>query len=148
MRHPAWTQTFTAAQVRRIVETMDVIVLPQVNPDGRHFSMEHHPMWRKNRRPAPPGRGPKSIGVDLNRNFPFLWNFARYFAPDTVQNSCNPGDYETYIGPRAASEPETRNVIWLLNHFRNIRYSSISTAMAKRSCTAGATPTTSPIIRR
>ena len=79
-------------------------------------------MWRKNRRPAPRGRGHKSIGVDLNRNFPFLWRFDRHFAPDTVESSFNPGDYETYVGRRAASEPETRNVIWLLDRFPNIRY--------------------------
>src|SRR5512136_704415 len=116
------SKTFTAAQIRKIVEEKDVILFPQVNPDGRHFSMEHHPFWRKNRRPAPRGRGPKSIGVDLNRNFPFLWRFDRHFAPFTVESSHNPGDYETYVGPREASEPETRNVIWLLDRFPRIRY--------------------------
>jgi murein tripeptide amidase MpaA len=60
--------------------------------------------------------------VDLNRNFPFLWRFDRHFAPGTVQSSRNPGDYETYVGTRPASEPETRNVIWLLDHFPNVRY--------------------------
>ena len=95
-------RSFAAAQIRRIVERLDVVLLPQVNPDGRHFSMEHHPMWRKNRRPAPRGRGNKSIGVDVNRNFPFLWRFDRHFAPDTVQSTFNPADYETYVGPRAA----------------------------------------------
>jgi carboxypeptidase T len=114
--------TFTAAQVRRIVETMDVVLFPQVNPDGRRFSMERHPMWRKNRRPAPRGRGAHCVGVDLNRNFPFLWRFDRHFAPETVQSSFKPGDYETYAGPREASEPETRNVIWLLDRFPRIRY--------------------------
>ena len=80
-------------------------------------------MWRKNRRPAPRGRGHMSIGVDLNRNFPFLWRFDRHFAPDTVESSFNPGDYETYVGRREASEPETRNVIWLTpDRFPNIRY--------------------------
>ncbi len=115
-------KTFTAPQVRSIVEKRDVILFPQVNPDGRRFSMERHPMWRKNRRPAPRGCGPKSVGVDLNRNFPFLWRFDRHFAPHTVQSSFNPGDYETYVGTRAASEPETRTVIWLLERFPNIRY--------------------------
>ena len=112
----------TAAQVRRLVETMDIIVLPQVNPDGRKFSMERSAMWRKNRRPAPRGHGTRSVGVDINRNFPFLWRFHRYFAPGTVDSSQRPGDYESYIGPREASEPETRNVIWLLDRFPNIRY--------------------------
>ena len=112
----------SAAQIKKLVETKDVILFPQVNPDGRRFSMEHHPMWRKNRRPAPKGKGSRSIGVDLNRNFPFLWRFDRHFAPNTVESSFNPGDYETYVGTRAASEPETRNVIWLLDQFPNIRY--------------------------
>jgi murein tripeptide amidase MpaA len=39
-----------------------------------------------------------------------------------VESSHKPGDYETYVGPRAASEPETRNVIWLLDQFPSIRY--------------------------
>jgi murein tripeptide amidase MpaA len=111
----------TAAQVRRLVDTMDIIVLPQVNPDGRKFSMERSAMWRKNRRPGPRGR-PRSVGVDINRNFPFLWRFKRYFAPGVDTGSTSPGDYECYIGPRAASEPETKNVIWLLDRFPNIRY--------------------------
>jgi murein tripeptide amidase MpaA len=110
------------ARVRRLVETVDIVLLPQVNPDGRQFSMDRHPFWRKNRRPAPRGKDHRSIGVDLNRNFPFLWQYDRHFAPGTVQSSHKPGDYETYVGPHAASEPETRNVIWLLDHFPNIRY--------------------------
>jgi carboxypeptidase T len=110
------------ALVRRLVETMDIVVLPQVNPDGRAFSMDRHPFWRKNRRPAPRGQGFRRIGVDLNRNFPFLWRFDRHFAPGTVESTHKPGDYETYVGPRPASEPETRNVIWLLDRFPNIRY--------------------------
>jgi murein tripeptide amidase MpaA len=112
----------SAARVRRLVETMDIILLPQVNPDGRAFSMNRHPFWRKNRRPAPRGKDHRSIGVDLNRNFPFLWRFDKHFAPGTVESTHKPGDYETYVGPRPASEPETRNVIWLLDRFPNIRY--------------------------
>jgi murein tripeptide amidase MpaA len=115
-------KAWSAAQIRRIVETRDVVLFPQVNPDGRRFSMERHPMWRKNRRPAPRGRGHRSVGVDLNRNFPFLWRFDRHFAPATVQSSFNPGDYETYVGTRPASEPEARNVIWLLDRFPRTRY--------------------------
>jgi murein tripeptide amidase MpaA len=70
-RASGWAhEVFTPTQVRAVVETIDVVVFPQVNPDGRHFSMERYPWWRKNRRPAPKGGGSKSIGVDINRNFP------------------------------------------------------------------------------
>ena len=68
--------------------------------------------------------------MDLNRNFPFLWRFDRHFAPDTVQSTFNPADYETYVGPRAASEPETRNVIWLLVAGIWIAIGHVATAIA------------------
>src|SRR5262249_28925187 len=98
-------KVFSAKIIREIVESLDVIVFPQVNPDGRHFSMQRYAMWRKNRRPAPAGRGTRCIGVDINRNYPFLWRFDRHFAPGTVGSSFEPSDYESYVGPRAASEP-------------------------------------------
>src|ERR1044072_2159389 len=68
------------------------------------------------------GRGHRSIGVDINRNFPMLWKFERYFAPGTIDSTRNPGDYESFVGPRAGSEPETKNVIWLLDRFPQIRF--------------------------
>jgi len=117
----AWQQTIQRRAIRDIVENLDVVLFPQVNPMAG-TSDGALPMWRKNRRPAPRGRGRNCIGVDLNRNFPFLWDFDRCFAPETVESTRNPADYETYIGTRAASEPETRNVIWLLDRFPKIRY--------------------------
>jgi carboxypeptidase T len=117
------SKRFTATQVKRIVETRDIYLIPQVNPDGRAFSMNRHPMWRKNRRPAPKGAaGHKAVGVDINCNYPFLWRYDRHFAPGTIMSSHNPNDYESYVGPREASEPETRNVIWLLGRIPNLGY--------------------------
>ncbi len=115
-------KNFTAEQIRNIVERKEVFVFPQVNPDGRRFSMEQQPWWRKNRRPPPRGAGRRSFGVDINRNFPFLWNYDRHFIPGTVASSHRPSDFESYVGPRAASEPETRNVIWLLDRHPQVRY--------------------------
>ena len=79
-------------------------------------------------------RGPHRIGVDLNRNFPMMWHYDRHFAPGTVESSHHPSDFETYVGPRAASEPETRNVIWLLDSIRRSAISSIFTHTARPSC--------------
>ena len=115
------SRRYSRTQIREIIEKKDVFLFPQVNPDGRRFSMEQQPMWRKNRRPAPRGRGARSIGVDLNRNFPMMWRFERHFAPGTVASSHLPSDFETYVGPRPASEPETRNVIWLLDRYPQMR---------------------------
>jgi murein tripeptide amidase MpaA len=80
--------------------------------------------WRKNRRPAPAGHPqPSCIGVDINRNYDFLWNYPVFFNPASpIVNSTNPCDYQVYIGPSAASEPETKNAVWLFDKFPNIRY--------------------------
>lgn len=118
------SNNFTAAQIKKIVETKDTYVFPQCNPDGRHFSMSQDPMWRKNRRPAPAGHPQTScVGVDINRNYDFLWNYPVYFDPASpIANSTNPCDYQVYIGPGAASEPETKNAVWMFDQFPNIRY--------------------------
>ena len=80
-------------------------------------------MWRKNRRPAPPGhRQARCVGVDINRNYDFLWNFPKYFDPESpIANSTDPCDHDVYIGPSPASEPETKNAVWMLDTYRNIR---------------------------
>jgi len=115
---------FTAAQIQQIVNQKDVYVFPQANPDGRNHSMTSDPSWRKNRRPAPAGsNNPACVGVDLNRNYDFLWNYPTHFAPGApVRNSTNPCDPEIYIGPAAVSEPETKNVVWMFDSFSNIRF--------------------------
>src|SRR5512144_2452162 len=91
-------KTCTADEVRLIVDTLDVVVFPQANPDGRHYSMTVDPMWRKNRRPAEDGAPPcvsgggNGPGVDVNRNYDFLWDFPTKFSPSApVVTSTDPG---------------------------------------------------------
>jgi murein tripeptide amidase MpaA len=121
-------KSFTAAQIQDIVKRLDLFVFPQVNPDGRNYSMVTEAMWRKNRRGGL-GTGTGCPGVDINRNYDFLWNFPTYFHPSAgVMNStttCGPPNsfgYSLYIGPAAASEPETRNVVWMVDANPNIRF--------------------------
>jgi murein tripeptide amidase MpaA len=114
-------QSFTADQVRRVVERVNLFVYPCVNPDGRSFSQTTSPMWRKNRRPA--AAGSTCAGVDINRNFDFLWDHTAHFAADSgVATSANPCDANTYRGPSSASEPETQNVVWLADSFPRFRW--------------------------
>ncbi|XP_039747907.1 carboxypeptidase B-like [Pararge aegeria] len=85
-----------------LIRDIDWIILPIANPDGYEFSHTRTRMWRKNRRT---GFTPSScIGVDLNRNFDFIWGTA------SSNNPCS----DTFHGPRAFSEPEsvvTRNIL-------------------------------------
>ena len=118
----------SAEQVRAIVDTLEVVVFPQANPDGRHYSMTIDPMWRKNRRPADagdpgcPSGGGNGPGVDINRNYDFLWDFPTTFSPSApVATSADPCS-EIYYGPSAVSEPETSNVGWLLDRYPSVGY--------------------------
>jgi carboxypeptidase T len=117
-------KTFTWPKIRSIVEKLDLFVFPQTNPDGRHASLTvvDQTYWRKNRRPRS-ASDPTPVGVDCNRNFDFLWNYPTYFfnSGASVVNSVMPAD-ETYIGPSAFSEPETRNIVSIVNSNPNIAF--------------------------
>jgi murein tripeptide amidase MpaA len=113
--------SFTAFDVRRLMETLCLYVLPLANPDGRLHSQTQDALWRKNRRPNQ--NGGDCIGVDVNRNFDFLWDHLTKFATDSgVSASANPCDRSVYRGSAAASEPETRNVVWVLDTYPAVRW--------------------------
>jgi murein tripeptide amidase MpaA len=114
-------QRYSAAQIRTIVEELQLVLFACVNPDGRHHSQTGEPMWRKNRRKVRPDS--PCVGIDINRNFDVVWDFRRFFAPDSdVSASDDPCDPQVYIGPKAASEAETQNVVWLLEQFPKTRW--------------------------
>ena len=109
-------KSFTAAQVQSLVNNFQMFIFPCVNPDGRHFSQTSDSMWRRNRNPVAP--------VDINRNYDFLWDYRTAFSPSSgVRVSDNPNDPgQTYHGAFPNSEPETRNVIYLLDTYPQIRW--------------------------
>jgi carboxypeptidase T len=82
------------------LSTGEIWVAPMVNPDGHEHCRTRERLWRKNRRRNPDG----SIGVDPNRNYGYMWGTLNVPTSSQV-----PSD-ETYVGPRAFSEPETRAV--------------------------------------
>ena len=116
--------SFTAAEVRRILERVELIVFPDINPDGRHYSQTVYAMWRKNRNTASSGGDPSRVGVDDNRNYDFLWDYPAHFDPTAVNNgtlaSTNPGS-DLFHGAAPFSEAETKNVRWLFDNFPRIR---------------------------
>lgn len=101
-------KTYSATDVQLAVDGLSIIILPMANPDGRNYCLVPggDAMWRKNRAPNP---GLPCMGVDLNRNTSFLWGSGI----GTSTNSCS----DIFKGPSAFSEPETRNVRWLIDSF-------------------------------
>jgi murein tripeptide amidase MpaA len=118
----AFTVPFT--EVQSIVERVNLVVAPLVNPDGRDFVLAPlgptddpalHKMWRKNLRDNDgDGQITAADGVDLNRNFDILFEFAKHYdvAVADVHTSNDRSD-DSYCGPTAGSEPETGNLVKL-----------------------------------
>lgn len=106
-------KVFSDHQVRSIVDNLNVIVFPDVNPDGKHYSQTVYPMWRKNRNPNT-SVDPTNPGVDLNRNFDFLWKSG-------IGTSAVPSS-QVYKGEAPFSEPEIKNVCHLFDSYPGIAY--------------------------
>ncbi|MFA6029966.1 MAG: M14 family metallopeptidase [Elusimicrobiota bacterium] len=87
------------ADVAKLLQERDVYFIPLVNPDGSEYDIAtgRYRWQRKNMAKNSDG----SVGVDLNRNYDWLFG--------GVGTSDYPGD-DTYHGPRAFSEPESRAV--------------------------------------
>lgn len=91
------------ADMTWILDHHEVHLLLSTNPDGRKKA-EAGILWRKNTNTAYCGATSNSRGADLNRNFSFGWNSTGGSGSSGSQCS------ETYRGPSASSEPETRAV--------------------------------------
>ncbi len=122
-------RTYTASQVRQILDTINIFVVACVNPDGRRYTQSSNNydtrMWRRNRTTVHHPT-PRCQGVDLNRNYDFAFKLGKYFssASDIREHTSeDPCDFnQTYQGPEPFSESETRNVRWLLDTFSRIRW--------------------------
>jgi murein tripeptide amidase MpaA len=123
--------TFPPMQIKNMLEKIDLFVFPDVNPDGKIYSQVNDDpnlqpddegiWWRKNRNPATVPDIDDSrfhgTGVDINRNFEFLWTSGI----GTVNpDGTNMG--ETFRGTAALSEPETQNVKYLFDTYKTIKY--------------------------
>lgn len=91
----------TDSDITWILEHNEIHIVFYVNPDGR-LKAEQQPntSWRKNTNPGTKSCPTNYIGVDINRNFDFLWG-------DSTGASTNPCSSD-YMGTSAESEPETK----------------------------------------
>lgn len=90
-------------EIRRLVDENELWFVPVANPDGYDYTFEpDQRLWRKNLRDNnSDGQITPGDGVDLNRNFATRWGY------DNEGSSPDPAS-ETYRGPSAGSEPETK----------------------------------------
>lgn len=96
----------------KIVEGLDILVIPALNPDGINYSHHDDPNWRKNRNPNSSIADSNCKGVDINRNYSVYWGEL-----GSSGDTCN----DSFRGKSALSEPESQNVVHVLKKFSNIK---------------------------
>jgi len=98
-------------RVTDIVNSREIFIVPVMNPDGAEYDMSGGAwhQWRKNRQPIP---GSAAIGVDLNRQFGYMWGGGG--------NASDKPNSDFYRGPNAWYAPEVRNYRDFVNgRYRN-----------------------------
>jgi murein tripeptide amidase MpaA len=95
--------------IRSYVDNGEIWIVPMLNPDGHQYSIDGDRWWRKNRR----NNGGGSYGVDLNRNYSYMWG-----GPGSSSDPWS----DIYRGTAPFSEPETRAIrdLALSHEFRAI----------------------------
>ena len=95
----------TNEEVTYLVDNTEMYFVPMINPDGYRYNELTEPngggMHRKNRRNV----GSSNKGVDLNRNYGYLWG--------TTGTSTDPNN-DTYPGTGEFSEVETQAMKWFV----------------------------------
>ncbi|WP_254119661.1 M14 family metallopeptidase [Bacillus sp. FJAT-29790] len=109
------------AETKKLVNNLDIFLVPSVNPDGGHYSFYDYNMQRKSmtNHCGPTSSDPgnrNSWGVDLNRNHSVGSVFDGFIGGST---SCTSS---TYAGPEELSEPESKNLVWLADQNPNIKF--------------------------
>ncbi|MBQ1035298.1 M14 family metallopeptidase [Micromonospora sp. C81] len=108
-------------ETKKIVENTDIFFILSNNPDGANYSFYNFASQRKNMTNHCPDASAdpaqrNSWGVDLNRNYRVGSGHDGYAGGST---NCVSG---TYQGPEELSEPESKNIIWLVEKYSNIKF--------------------------
>ncbi|HTE64140.1 MAG TPA: M14 family metallopeptidase, partial [Solirubrobacteraceae bacterium] len=137
------------AQTRKLVDNLDIFILPSSNPDGSHYSLHNFNSQRRNMTnwcveggeetddPAAadfwtprvnPGTGAAYTNTDPGSRNAWGVDLNRNNTFGTVfdgyigaSHSCTS---DVYAGPGEASEPEIKNELWIADKFTNIKFSN------------------------
>jgi murein tripeptide amidase MpaA len=114
-------KTYTNADVLKALSA-GIVVTPLINPDGVNYDQTTNSCWRKNRNPASSGGKAASIGVDLNRNFDFVWDLNKWASSVSSEVASTVASSEVFHGTAAFSEPEAKSMKYVLDTFTKVRW--------------------------
>jgi hypothetical protein len=134
---------------RRLVDNLDIFILPSSNPDGSHYSMHNFNMQRRNmtnycvvggketddplsgrfwRPRVNPGTGEPYTATDPGARNAWGVDLNRNNTVGTIFDGYIGASYsctsDVYTGPGEASEPEIKNELWIADKFKNIKFSN------------------------
>lgn len=99
-------------QIKSLLKANELWFVLVANPDGYQYTFDHERLWRKNLRDND-NNGTITIadGVDPNRNYPEHFDYDR-------EGSSSDFSSQTYRGPSAGSEPETKALVGLMTRVK------------------------------
>jgi zinc carboxypeptidase/chitobiase/beta-hexosaminidase-like protein len=136
-------------ETRKLVDELDIFILPSSNPDGAHYSMHNFSQQRRNMtnwcvfggasgddptaanfwtpRPRLGGGTPEPFNDSAARN---AWGvdlnrnntFGTFL--DGYIGASSSCVNDVFAGPSEASEPEIKNELWIADTFKNIKFSN------------------------
>ena len=115
----------TDPETKQLLDNTEVFIHANGNPDGGHYSMYDFASQRRNLSnhcDATTSNDPlarNTWGVDLNRNYTEYTRFDGAWVGASA--SCTS---DSYSGPSEASEPETKNDMWIADTYPNIKFAS------------------------
>ena len=136
-------------RTRKLVDSLDIFILPSSNPDGAHYSMHNFPQQRRNMTNhcvvggleddnpfatdfwsarVNPSTGVPYTNTDAASRNAWGVDLNRNNTVATIFDgyigasySCNS---DVYAGRSEASEPEIKNELWIADTFKNIKFSN------------------------
>jgi hypothetical protein len=136
-------------QTRKLVDNLDIFILPSSNPDGSHYSIHNFNSQRRNMTnwcveggeetddPAAanfweprvnPGTGVAYTNSDPGSRNAWGVDLNRNNTFGTIFDGYIGASFsctsDVYGGPGEASEPEIKNELWIADKFKNIKFSN------------------------
>jgi hypothetical protein len=136
-------------QTRRLVDNLDIFILPSSNPDGSHYSMHNFASQRRNMTNwcveggeetddpyasdfwtprVDPGSGEPYVSNDPGDRDDWGVDLNRNNTFGTIFDgyigASHDCESDVFAGPGEASEPEIRNELWVADTFKNIKFSN------------------------
>ena len=136
-------------QTRKLVDNLDIFILPSSNPDGAHYSIHNFPQQRRNMTNhcveggeetddpnaasfwtprINPGTGLPYTNSDPGSRNAWGVDLNRNNTFGTIFDGYIGASYscssDVFAGPGEASEPEIKNELWVADKFTNIKFSN------------------------